>query len=68
MTTYVTATLAAARNDELHRRGAYPLPLWSLEAIASGRRPNAIKRYFRTHASHAQVQPIRGQGFRPRRV
>ena len=68
MTPYVTVTLAAASNDELHRRGARPLPLWALDALRSSRRPNAIKRYFLRHPSPAQLQPFRRQGLRPRRA
>jgi hypothetical protein len=66
MTSYMTATLAAARNDELHRRGARPLPLSALDAIHSSRWPNAIMRYFRSHASPAQAQPLPCQGLTPR--
>ena len=66
MTSYMTATLAAARNDELHRRGAHPLPLWALGAIRSDRRPNTIKRYFLREASQAQLPPARRHGLRPR--
>jgi hypothetical protein len=68
MTTYVTATLAAARNDELHRRGARPLPLWALDAIRSGRGPVGITRSFDSHASHAQTRPVRRHGLRLRRA
>jgi hypothetical protein len=42
MTSYMTVTLAAARNDELQRYGARPLPLSALDAIRSSRRPRAI--------------------------
>ena len=66
MTSYMTVTLAAARNDELHRRGARPLPLSALDAIRSSRRPNAIMRYFLSHASQAGAQPVSRQGLRPR--
>ncbi len=55
MTTYLTATLAAARNDELHRRGAPPVPLRALDAIRSGRSAVTIKRYLLRHASQVQV-------------
>ena len=66
MTSYMTVTLAAARNDELRRRGARPLPLLALEAIRSTRGPNVIMRYFRGHARQARVQPVPCQGLRPR--
>ena len=66
MTSYMTVTLAAARNDELHRRGARPLPLSALDAIRSSRRPHAIARYVLTQASQSQAQPVRCQGLTPR--
>ncbi len=66
MTSYATVTLAAARNDELHRRGARPLPLSALDAIRSSRRPNAIVRYFLSHFSQAQAQPVACGDLRPR--
>jgi hypothetical protein len=66
MTSYMTVTLAAARNDELHRRAARPLPLWALDAIRSSRRPNAVMRYFLSHAGQAQAQLVPRQGLRPR--
>jgi hypothetical protein len=66
MTPYVTATLAAAHNDELHRRGAHPLPLWALDAIRSSDRPSTIKRYFLRKTSQARVQPVRRRGVNPR--
>jgi hypothetical protein len=66
MTPYVTATLAAAHNDELNRRGARPLPLWALDAIRSTDGPNATKRHFLRQASRAQAQLVRRHGVRPR--
>lgn len=66
MTSYLTVTLAAARNDELLRRGARPLPLSALDAIRSTRVPNVIMRYFRSHARQPQAQPVPRQGLRPR--
>lgn len=66
MTSYMTVTLAAARNDELHRRGARPLPVSALDAIRSSRRPKAILRYLLSRVGRAHAQAVPGQGLRPR--
>jgi hypothetical protein len=68
MTSYMTVTLAAAGNDELHRRGVRPMPLSVLDAIRSSRRPRAILRYLVSRASQARAQPVPCQGLRPRGV
>lgn len=67
MTSYVTATLAAARNGELHRRGARPLPLSALDAIRSSRGPNAAIRYFLCR-ERALLDLMRGMRESPRRL
>jgi hypothetical protein len=59
MTTFLTVTLAAARNDELRRRGARPLPLSAIDAIRSRRRPKGIARHFLSHHSETQRQASR---------
>jgi hypothetical protein len=66
MTTYLTATLAAARNDELHRRGVRPLPLFALDAIRSSRRSTAIKEYLVGQVSQAHQHVVRRHRLSPR--
>ena len=69
MNSYLTATIAAARNDELQRRAARGLPLWAFDANRSHGGLGAIRRYF-GHASKADVEPLRreGRGTRGARV
>ncbi len=66
MTSYITVTLAAARNDELQRRAALPAPLSALDGIRSSRRAKAVMRSFRRRARQAQAQPLPHRGFTPR--
>ena len=67
MNPYLTATLAAARNDELQRRAARGLPLWAFDATRSHGGFDAIRRYFR-HASQADINPLRREGRGARRA
>jgi hypothetical protein len=61
MTSYLSATIAAARNDELQRRAARGLPLLAYDAARSNGGYGSIRRYFR-HASEAYFKPLRREG------
>lgn len=67
MNSYITATIAAARNDELQRRAARGLPLLALDAVRPHGRFDRIKQYFR-HASETDLKPLRRESRGARRA